>query len=150
MYEGGIRVPFILRYPKAIKAGQVYSKPVSALDLYPTFCNLAGAIPNHSNELDGVDLIPYISGEKRELPHEILYWYGANKGAVRYQNYKYCNYKGKGELYNLSVDISESIDLSDSFPKIKEDLETKYHKFIASLPPPLNPDRYDKFNPDKP
>lgn len=150
MYEGGIRIPFIMRYPKELKAGQVYSEPVSALDLYPTFCDAAGAVPNHKDELDGVNLIPYLQGKENGSPHDVLYWYGENKGAIRQGDYKYYNYKGQGELYNLADDISETTDLSAQLPEIKQQLEEKYQAFINSLPPPVNPNRYDKFNPDKP
>lgn len=150
MYEGGIRIPYIIRYPKVLKAGQVYTEPVSALDLYPTFCEVAGATPNHQNELDGVNLLPYLQGEQTGSPHDVLYWYGSNKGAVRQGDYKYWNYKGRSELYNLATDISETNDLSESMPEVKKELEEKYHAFIESLPPPLNPNRYDKFVPDKP
>ena len=150
MYEGGIRVPFIIRYPKVLKGGKVYSKPVSALDLYPTFCEVANALPNHQNILDGVNLIPYIQGNKEGNPHDILYWFGSNKGAVRQGDYKYYNYKGQSELYNLKEDLSESNDLSSVMPDIKQKMEQEYYSFIGSLPPPINPNRYDKFNPDKP
>ena len=149
MYEGGIRVPIILRYPRVLKAGQVYNEPVISLDLYPTFCNLANVVPRHNDMLDGVDLIPYLNGDKSGNPHEILYWYGENKGAVRQGNYKYLNYKGEEELYNLEDDNSESKDLSVILPEVKKELEEKYQAFINSLPPPVNPNRVDKFNPDK-
>lgn len=149
MYEGGIRIPFILRYPKKIKAGQVYKKPVIALDLYPTFCDLAGAVPTDKNMLDGVNLLPYLNNQISGNPHNILYWYGENKGAVRQGNYKYLNYKGEAELYNLKNDISESQDSSETLPEVKKELESKYHAFINSLPPPINPNRMDKFNPDE-
>ena len=147
MYEGGIRVPFIMRYPKVIKAGQVYREPVSALDLYPTICNAAGAVPNHRDKLDGVNLIPYLLGKEKGSPHDILYWYGEDYGAVRLGNYKYYNNSGKSELYNLELDISETKDLSEHEPEIKQKLDKEYQDFINSLPPPVNPNRYDKFNP---
>jgi len=150
MYEGGIRIPFIMRYPEGLKAGQVYREPVSALDLYPTFCDLADAVPNHKNELDGVNLIPYLEGKKKGSPHDILYWYGENKGAVRKGDYKYYNYKGKSELYNLAADISETNDLSETMPEMKKELEGKYLSFINSLPPSINPNRHDKYVPDTP
>ncbi len=149
MYEGGIRVPFIMRYPKVLKAGQVFKEPVVSLDLYPTFCNVAGGVPNHNELLDGVDLIPFLNGEKSGIPHNILYWYGENKGAVRQGKYKYLNYKGEVELYNLEDDISESEDLKAIKPEILKGLDDKYYDFINSLPPPVNPNREDKFNPDK-
>lgn len=150
MYEGGIRVPYIIRYPKLLKGGQVYSEPVSSLDLYSTFSEVAGASPYHQDELDGVNLIPYLQGEKTGTPHNILYWYGSNKGAVRQGDFKYWNYKGRSELYNLADDVSESNDLSETMPEVKKELEEKYYAFINTLPPPLNPNRYDKFVPEKP
>lgn len=147
MYEGGIRVPFIIRYPKVLKAGQVYREPVSALDLYPTFCVVAEAEPNHKDKLDGVNLIPYLQGKEKGSPHDILYWYGEDYGAVRQGNYKYYNNSGKSELYNLGLDISETKDLSEQEPEIKQKLEKEYQDFVNSIPPPVNPNRYDKFNP---
>lgn len=149
MYEGGIRIPFIIRYPKVLEAGKVYREPVISLDLYPTFCNVAGAEPLHNEKLDGVDLIPYLNGENTGSPHNILYWYGENKGAVRQGKYKYFNYKGEVELYNLEDDISEANDLSESLPGIRKKLDDRYYAFINSLPPPVNPNRADKFIPDK-
>jgi arylsulfatase A-like enzyme len=150
MYEGGVRVPFIMRYPKVLKAGQVYREPVSALDLYPTFCAAAEAVPNHDEKLDGVNLIPYLLGKKNGSPHDILYWLMEDEGAVRLGDYKYHYYKGKSELYNLENDISETKDLSEQEPEIKRKLEEAYQAFVNSLPPPVNPNRFDKFNlPDK-
>ena len=61
--------------------------------------------------------------EKRGNPHVYLYLYGENKDAVRHGNYKYLNYKGEVELYNIEVDILESIDLSEIKPEIKNRLE---------------------------
>ena len=148
MYEGGIRIPLILRYPDGIRAGQVFQQPVISLDLYPTFCNLAGAQPHHQELLDGVDLIPFLGEEASGITHDILYWYGENKGAVRQGKYKYCNYMGKVELYNLADDLAESKDLSESLPEVLKELDDKYYAFINSLPPPVNPNRADKFNPD--
>ena len=147
MYEGGIRVPFAMRYPKVIQSGQVYSQPVSALDLYPTFCAAAGAHPIHLEILDGVNLIPFVNGDNMGVPHDILYWYGENVGAVRAGKYKYFYYGGHTELYDLEADLSESNDLSEHMPGVKKELEMQYEAFIESLPPPINPNRYDKFNP---
>lgn len=78
--RGGIRVPFIVRWPEVTKPNTTYSYPVSTLDLLPTFVSAAGGDVDEMWELDGVDLKPYISGELKERPHEYLYWKKRKQG----------------------------------------------------------------------
>jgi arylsulfatase A-like enzyme len=79
--EGGIRVPFIVCWPDVIPGGQAYEPPVIALDVAATAVAAAGL--DHPEEMDGVNLLPYLTGEKPGDPHEMLFWRFVNQAAVR-------------------------------------------------------------------
>lgn len=113
LYEGGIRVPFLTRWPGTIKPGRV-SKHISAMwDMMPTFCEMAGVDP--PKDIDGISFLPTLLGEKQK-EHEYLYWEFPARGgiqAIRKGDFKAVrkNLKkdpnGKIELYNLAVDPGE-------------------------------------------
>ncbi|MEH0152642.1 sulfatase [Limibacter armeniacum] len=120
--EGGIRVPCIVKLPKVIKAGTVYQQPVSMLDMLPTFVNAAGGNAAEIQGLDGVDLIPYLTGENNSVPHEVLFWKKENRGVVRQGDWKMLRFPDRpAELYNIAEDISESNNLAYEYPdKVRE------------------------------
>ncbi len=138
-YEGGIRVPFIMRWPDRLKAGSTYDRAVSTLDLYPTFCAAAGAPIPDNTRLDGVNLLPYLSGEKAGDPHEVLYWSNAGRGAVRRGDWKlYAGQPGgKPQLYNLADDLAETRNLAAKHPDVLAELHQAYRGFVESHPPQL-------------
>src|SRR5438105_7810472 len=72
--EGGVRVPFVVRWPGRLPAGKTYDSPVIQLDILPTALAAAGASAKVESNLDGVDLLPYLGGQKTTGPHEMLYW----------------------------------------------------------------------------
>ena len=78
-YEGGIRVPFTMQWPSKIKPGTIYDKPIIALDVFATVASAASAEKYIRNDIDGVDILPYITGEKSGLPHKYLYWQNPDK-----------------------------------------------------------------------
>ncbi|MCW0220423.1 MAG: sulfatase [Prosthecobacter sp.] len=125
VYEGGIRVPFLVNWPAKLKPG-VYEKPVIALDFLPTAVALAGGELPQDRPMDGVNLIPYLTGEKAGVPHETLFWRSngpEGNYAVRQGSWKYVRLsKGRPELYNLTSDISESHDLAAEKPEIVNQL----------------------------
>ncbi|VGO22437.1 sulfatase family protein [Pontiella sulfatireligans] len=137
-FEGGNRVPFIIRWPSRLKAGQVYEQPVSTLDLYPTFCAAAEAGVTKETRLDGVDLYPFLAGKESGAPHETLYWFHDDGGAVRHGKWKLLVWKDMRWLYDLDADISESKDLIKQHPEVAAQLEKKYMDFVTPLPPALN------------
>ncbi|MEO0793863.1 MAG: sulfatase-like hydrolase/transferase [Verrucomicrobiota bacterium] len=137
-FEGGNRVPFIMRWPDQIEGGQVYDEAVSTLDFYPTFLAAAdGAVPD-TTQLDGVDLMPYLSGEQTGAPHETLYWYHDDSGAVVDGDWKLLVWQDMHWLYNLADDIGESTDHAKQQPELVDRLMKKYGAFVDSLPEPLN------------
>jgi arylsulfatase A-like enzyme len=138
-WEGGIRIPFIMRWTNGIKGGQVYKEPVSALDFYPTFCAAAGAKVPEETILDGVDLLPYLNGEKKGSPHDMLFWYAADNGAVRKGKWKLLVYKEEAKLFDLQADIGETEDLAEKYPEKAKELLIEYKRFCDSMPPNLNP-----------
>ena len=92
--EGGIRVPFIIKFPKALPKGKVYNKPISTLDIAATAVQLAG-LPK-SKDLDGVDLIPFLNGQNENNPHDYLFWRFWTQTAVRNNKWKFINAGNKG------------------------------------------------------
>jgi len=138
-YEGGIRVPYIIRWPRRLKAGMVYDKAVSTMDLYPTFCAAADAPIPEETHLDGVNLLPYLEGQDEGDPHEVLFWSWRQWGAVRRGDWKLYagNRNGKHELYNLRDDLGETTDLSGQYPERVAELEREFQAFLAMQPPKL-------------
>jgi arylsulfatase A-like enzyme len=130
MYEGGIRVPMIVRYPGHITAGKVDSTPWAFWDLLPTLAELAGAESPAS--IDGVSMVPTLLGEqaagRRQQSHPPFYWEFHEKGfnqAVRFGNWKAVRL-GKGsavELYDLAIDFSEQRNVAGQHPDVVAEAE---------------------------
>jgi arylsulfatase A-like enzyme len=137
--EGGIREPYILRWPGKLEGGQIYEQPVSTMDLYPTLCAAAGASIPSATHLNGVNLLPFLSGEKAGAPHAFLFWKKDDLGAVRSGNWKLLIHGGKIQLFNLKQDIRESNDLATIHPDITAKLLKTFDGWSAGLPPRSNP-----------
>lgn len=131
LYEGGIRVPFIIKYPTTIHAGSICSTPVVSVDFYPTILDLAKLPLKPKQHVDGVSIKPLLEGNF-EFDRGPLYFhyphYGGKgdtpAGAVRIKDYKLIEFYEDNhiELYNLKDDISESKDLSKKYPQIAADM----------------------------
>ena len=144
LFEGGIRVPFCVTWPKQINSGMHYEKPITALDIFPTSLAAAGIDIPSDLSLDGVNLLPYLKGEKKSSPHDTLYWryacgddrYGY---AVRAGDRKlvYSVYKGKHLLFDLSKDPWERNDLAADNPTLVQQLVVKYDRWQQGLMAPL-------------
>ena len=139
MWEGGVRVPFIAQWKGVLPAGKTYDRPVSSLDILPTALAAAGASSVASQPLDGVDLVPYFTGKKNGNPHEMLFWRmnDRNIWAVRDGDHKLVRQFGKLAFYDLTSDVSESKDLKDKLPEVRDRLQKAYDEWAASLPEPL-------------
>lgn len=134
--EGGIRVPYMIRWPAQLPAGQVYRKPVSTLDILPTAVAAAGLALPRDRTLDGVNLLPYLKGGEA-TPHDILYWKLGPESAVRMGKWKlWLNTRaGTTKLFDLERDPAEANDLSTSEPAVFADLKARYGAWNAALPP---------------
>ncbi|MCU0914534.1 MAG: sulfatase-like hydrolase/transferase [Planctomycetes bacterium] len=135
--EGGIREPFIVRWPARLKAGAEYRQPVSTMDLYATFLAAAGAPVPAGTRLDGVNLLPYLTGEKIGTPHQSLYWKHGTEGAVREGDWKLVvsGRKPQVRLFNLAQDLGETKDLSAEKPELTQRLHQAWRDWSATLPP---------------
>ena len=135
LYEGGIRVPLIVRYPKIVPAGTLCRTPTSNIDFYPTLCQLASVRLEFKQHVDGVSLIPLLKNPKATLQRDTLYWHypldkphflgGHSSGAVRKGDWKLIEYFDTGgkELYNLADDISETNNLASKNPEKAAELQ---------------------------
>jgi arylsulfatase A-like enzyme len=143
IYEGGIRVPFILSWPGNVKGGQVLEQAVTTLDVGATVCALSGGPQNI--ELHGKSLMPLVTGKTMEAIHETLYWkHGYNRkghyGAIRQGDYKLVILEPRTpcfELYNLKIDISEQNDLSQSDSKRADKMFAAWVEWDDSNPETL-------------
>jgi arylsulfatase len=129
VYEGGLRVPFIARWPGKIKPGAVSDLPAALYDVLPTLAQIAGAQP--PRDTDGLSLLPALSGRGRQRKHEFLFWdfngYGGQQ-ALRLGDWKGVRRninqgKTQIELYNLKNDVGEKRDLAAQQPALVKRLE---------------------------
>ena len=134
--EGGIRVPFMLSWPGRVPSGVVEPRPVSSLDLFPTVLAAAG-VPAPSG-LDGVDLLPYLGGIRKDAPHPILYWRMGERVAVRAGRWKLLRLKNSEpfRLYDLEADEKESKDLAAAQPDRARELQDRWTAWSKELAPP--------------
>ncbi|OYV06377.1 MAG: sulfatase [Verrucomicrobiales bacterium VVV1] len=142
-FEGGTRVPFIAQWKGKIPAGKTYDLPVMNLDVLPTAIIAAGGKPEASWNLDGVDLMPYLTGTNASRPHQTLFWRYGPQWAVRDGDMKLVVSKGgsgKPELYNLADDIGESKDLADAKSDKVKELQAMWDKWSAEQAPASAPD----------
>ena len=126
LYEGGIRVPLIVRWPDAVPAGSVCRSPVISDDFLPTLLEIAGLELSSNDQLDGLSLLPLLR-ESGPLERTALHWHYPHRhmdgvgasGAIREGDFKLIDFfePNRFELYNLRNDLSERNDLADSMPK---------------------------------
>jgi arylsulfatase A-like enzyme len=151
LYEGGVRVAWIMRVPGMTKPGRVCDVPVVSADFYPTILELAGLPLNPRQHRDGVSLVPLLKGT--ELSRGALFWHyphygnqgGAPSGAVREGDWKLIEWfeDGSLELFNLRDDIGENRNLAADNPAKAKELQTKlaaWRKQVGALMPTPNPD----------
>lgn len=139
VYEGGIRIPFMAQWKGRLPAGQVDDRPVLALDIHPTAVAAAGQTISPDWKLDGVNLLPYLTGEKTGKPHDVLYWRFHDRSAIRMGDWKMVVGESgpQPELFNLAQDISEATDLAEKQPGKLKELQTAWQTWNAQLMSPL-------------
>ena len=140
LYEGGIRIPFMIQWKGHIPSGKIYENPVISLDILPTVAVAAGA--EFPQDIDGVNLLPYIKGEKTGQPHQSLYWRQNGLTAFREGNWKIFSNKFNGqqpewELYNLAEDLGENNNLIKKNPDKFNELFPKWKELNGKMMEPL-------------
>jgi arylsulfatase A-like enzyme len=144
-WEGGIRVPFMIQWKGKIPGGKVIDFPVLSLDLLPTAVAAAGGAVDPAWKLDGVNLLPYLTGGNPGNPHDALFWRFGEKRAARIGDWKLVLDRDlpKPALFNLAEDIGEKNDLSEKMPEKLKELQAAYDAWDAQLEKPRwgRPDR---------
>jgi len=147
LYEGGIRVPFLAQWKGRLAAGTVYPQPVISLDVFATACAAAGVEPPADRKMDGVDLLPYLTGRAKGQPHETLYWRMGRRAALRHGDWKLVLHEPRDparrrlELFDLAHDVAESRDLSAEQPAKAQELLSLWNQFDREMVPPVWPAR---------
>ena len=141
LFEGGIRVPMVIKLPGKFEPGTVYDHPTSTLDLFPTICAAAGIKVPSGIKLDGVGLTPFVNGQFTGMPHEALFWSNGPNIAVRQGNWKLVKSYDNTWLFDLANDIGESKNLANSKPKIVEQLENLYQEWRSGMSNPAWPSK---------
>jgi arylsulfatase A len=143
-YEGGLRVPLIVKAPGVTHAGTVCDTPVITMDFFPTLLELAGVEKSAScTAVDGVSFVPLLRGEK-QIPHDALFWHYPhywNGGKIspysvaRVGDWKLIRFyeTGTEELYDLKNDLSEKKNLADSNSAQKSDLSARLDAWLKSV-----------------
>ena len=153
LYEGGIRVPMIVRWPGRVKPGTLSGEPVVSMDFYPTFLEVAGLKPTTGKPLDGESLVSLFQQTGKPRREALFFhfpnyaWHMDNRlgGAVRAGNHKLIrNYDdGSVELYNLKSDLGETKNLAKRQPEIAARLNRKLGQWLADtgawMPKPPKP-----------
>jgi arylsulfatase A-like enzyme len=148
--EGGIRVPFVVSWPGRLKPG-VSARPAIQLDLTTTALAAAGVQVAPEWKLDGVNLLPFLAGEKTGAPHDALYWRFGRQMAVRVGDYKLVRYDSNADtltgarnqpvtaakLYNLATDIRETKDLAAAMPEKEKELQSEWDAWNTANVRPL-------------
>ncbi|MEQ9145874.1 MAG: sulfatase [Parvibaculaceae bacterium] len=141
LFEGGTHVPFFARWPGRIPAGTVYDEPVSHLDLFTTAAAAAGAAVPSDRVIDGVDFVPYVTGEAEGRPHDTLFWKDGEYQAVRHDGWKLqvSGLQDRVWLFNLTEDPTEQTDLSDREPEKVAELKRLLEAHVAEQAEPAWP-----------
>lgn len=164
-YEGGNRVPFIVKWPGHLEKGATYQEPIISLDLYPTFAAVAGAQNNLGPQHDGVNLIPYLTGKIPGSPHDRLFWRSSPNRAIREGKWKLwqVNVAAPGSrdararliprdqipadsphgqkilLFDLSRDLGEQVNVAQKHPEIVKRLIGALDEWESQLKTPMWP-----------
>ena len=161
VFEGGVRVPMIMRWPGRAPAGKVYRKMVSSMDIFPTLVSAVGLQMPKDQHADGVDLLPFIQGENESAPHEWLCWQNrswlpkradgpveptprVHNSAIRKGNWKLVRLKEKigsndrppaWQLYDLANNIGEREDVAARHEDIVNELNALFETWRSSMRP---------------
>jgi arylsulfatase A-like enzyme len=134
VYEGGIRVPFIVSWPAKLPRAAVCNEPVISLDVMPTILSAAGASLPTDRIYDGKNMLPVLRGQTKKPLHKALFFCdGSDQWAVRAGKWKLLSRKGSLELYNLDIDIGETNNLASKEPDLLKKLKVLYDKWRAQM-----------------
>ena len=135
-------MPFCVQWKGKLPAGETYDHPVIQLDILPTALAAAGVEAGKEWKLDGVDLLPHLTGKNDKPPHDTLYWRFGNQWAIRHGDWKLVAGNGgdmQGELFNLADDKEESKNLAAAKQDKVRELKSQWDQWNAEQKPPSAP-----------
>ena len=136
-WEGGIRVPYVVRWKNNLMPS-LYNKPVSSLDIAATSLTLAGDTAESIDDLDGINILPFLTGVEKGIPHDILCWRRGPAGAVRSGAWKLIRVDDQPPLlFNVNNDIGETNNLAENNPEKVEELLSYYATWESEMVEPL-------------
>jgi arylsulfatase A-like enzyme len=137
--EGGLRVPYLVKWPARLPAGRTFDPPVSALDVSATALSAAGIEIRSDWKLDGVDLVPFLGGQNSASPHAALFWRFGQQMALRFGDEKIArgNLEAPLALFNVVRDIGEKSDLAAAAPDLRNELNARWRSWSSELVKPL-------------
>jgi len=142
-YEGGVRVPFLMRWPAELEGGQVFREVSSSMDIFPTLIEAAGGKLRTDRVYDGVDLMPFLKGERAGPPHTELVWRRQPMVSIRKGDWKLWK-SLTGEytlLFNLKDDLNEASNVAAENPEIVRELEAAIEQWGEDMVDPAWPSR---------
>jgi len=125
MFEGGLRVPCLVRWPGVIPAGQVCDEFLTTLEIFPTFCAAAGITPRRDIVLDGFDMTPVLAGRQKS-PRQEMFWERRGDKAARVGNWKWVESARVWGLFDLATDLGEKHDLSQDKPDMLAHVKSRF------------------------
>ncbi len=132
MWEGGLRVPLIVRWPAKVPAGRTTDAFLTSLEFWPTIAAATGASPPNADSRDGFDMLPVLRGEA-ESPRKAMFWQRRNDKAARVGSWKWVESEKGGGLFDLSKDIAEARDLSTARPEKLAELKNAWMKWRSEM-----------------
>jgi len=141
-FEGGIHVPYFVRWPGRLPAGARYEAPVHGFDIYATAAAAAGVAVPGDREIDGVDLVPYVRGERTGVPHRELFWRSGHYQTALVDGWKLQRNERSGGgpwLFDLNTDPTEQTNLAQSEPQKMAAVQARLDAWNAEQAAPLWP-----------
>jgi len=132
MFEGGMRVPFLMRWPGRIEPGTVSDEFLTALEVFPTLVNAAEAEMPQGVVVDGFDMLPVLEG-KRKSPREEMFWHRQGNYGARVGRWKLVESRRGGGLFDLSEDLGERQDLSKKLPDVYKRVKARYESWVKAM-----------------
>ncbi len=132
LWEGGLRVPFIMRWPGEIPAGKVTDEFLTSLEILPTLLGATGTAMPTEIKLDGFDMLPVLRGEQKS-PRNEMFWQRRNDKAARIGNWKWIDSAKANGLFDLSVDLGETNDLVRAKPEIAKMLKDRFETWQTEM-----------------
>ena len=144
LFEGGIRVPYFIRWPARIPAGTTVTQPVHHFDLFATAASAGGAALPIDRKIDGIDLLPFVNGEAQGVTHERLFWRSGASQTALVDGWKLNVSSPKGAetrkwLFDLHADPTEQNELSTKHPAKLAELEAALEAHNAEQAPSMWP-----------